>query len=550
MENLIQELRERRKTKRLPLKLDIFSRDTGKLVGRSLNISTDGMFIETDNILKSGTKVLLVFNLPGQIIPIKAYSDVRWIRKNVIPEEGWPSGIGIQFIGMYEAYKRKLEEYQEKSLFTEEINSDNYTLADFIEISDKDLFTKTKLFWEAIKDMTQKGFNTYRRLLLSACKNRVLVWDEKTGKPREMIMMDSNNYLGLTVDPKMIKATKETIEKYGVGAGSAPLLAGTYNLHTELEAKLAKLTSCDDAVVFPTGYMANIGCISALIKRKDIAIVDDAVHASIIDGCKLSEGSFRTFKHSDTQNLKQVLESSQDKYFGKLIIVEGIYGIDGDMAPLPVIAEVAEEYRAKVMVDDTHAIGVIGEDGRGTISHFKMEGKIDIVMGTLSHALGGMGGFIASSPEAVNYLRYYARSFFFASSLPPYLAASALAAIEVMENRPELNQNLWKNIKYMKENLEYLGFRIGNSQSAIISIIIGNELLLRRMNKRLHEEGIYLSALPYPAVPRGQERLRLKLMATHIQADLNRTLEALEKVGREFGVLGKSCGTYTKALVA
>ncbi|MER3446890.1 MAG: 8-amino-7-oxononanoate synthase [Candidatus Dadabacteria bacterium] len=438
-----------------------------------------------------------------------------------------------------------VEEYSEECSRVG-INSDNYSLADFVEFPDKDLFAKAKVFWKFMEDINRKGFGTYRRPLASACKNRVLVRDGTTGRVKEMIMMGSNNYLGLTSHPKVIEAARVAIEKYGVGAGSVPLLAGTYDIHRELELKLAKLKGCEDAIVFSSGYVTNLGCIQALVKRGDVAIIDRLAHASIIDGCMLSGGVLRTFKHSDVMSLNGVLERAKNQYNGKLIVVDGVYSMDGDIAPLPEILEVAHEYDAKVMIDEAHATGVIGENGRGTPSHFKMEGKIDIVAGTLSKALGGIGGFIASSREVVNYLRYYTRSFFFSSNLPPVVAASVLAAIEVMENEPKLHQNLWKNIRYMKENLRYMGFDTRNSESAVIPVIIGDDLTLRKMSKRIHEEGIYLNAIPYPAVPKGESRFRLTIMATHTQEDLDRTLEVMEKVGREFGVLKP----YPQALVA
>ncbi len=541
---------ERRRCLRAPLSgLEIFSRNTERLIGKSRDVSPYGMYIETENPPNPGTKILLEFKLPSEVIRIKTYSEVKWNKKGLASEA---PGMGVQFLNIYESDKNRLARYSKssdsESLSKEEtINSDNLSLADFIEISDKDLFTKTKLFWEAIEDMKQKGFNMYRRPLVSSCRNRVLVQDESTGKTREMIMMGSNNYLGLTSHPRVIKAAKEVTERYGVGAGSVPLLAGTYDLHRKLELKLAELKGCEDAVVFTSGYITNLGCIQALLKKGDIAIIDKLAHASIIDGCVLSRSVLRTFKHSTVENLKQVLESAQgNRYNGKLVVVDGVYSMDGDIAPLPQVVEVAHQYGAKVMIDEAHATGVIGERGRGTPSHFNMEGKVDIVMGTLSKSLGGLGGFIASSKEVVNYLRYYARSFFFSSNLPPSIAASVLAAIEVMENEPELHQDLWKNIKYMKGNLEYLGFNIGNSESAIIPIIIGDELSLRKMSKRIHEEGVYLNAIPYPAVPRGQERFRLSIMATHTREDLDKTLEVLEKVGREFGVLERGYATFSR----
>lgn len=542
---------ERRKWLRSPIQgLKVFSRNTGGLIGESRDISLNGMFIETENPLKPRTKMLLEFKLLSETIPIKTYSEVKWNKKS-LPSETKSPGMGIQFVNIYESDKERLAKYSKslngENLPKEEtINSDNNSLADFTEISNTDLFTKTKSFWEAIQDMTKKGFNTYARPLTSSCRNRVLVWDERTGKTREMIMMGSNNYLGLTSHPRVIKAAKEATERYGVGAGSVPLLAGTYDLHKELELRLAGLKGCEDAIVFSSGYVTNLGCIQALVKRGDIVIVDRLAHASIIEGCMHSGGVYRTFKHSNVENLIQLLDDTHNRYNGKLLIVDGVYSMDGDITPLPQIIEVAHQYGAKVMIDEAHSTGVLGQRGRGTPSHFKVEGKVDIVMGTLSKALGGLGGFIASSKEVVNYLRYYTKPFFFSSSLPPSIASSVQAAIEVMENDPELHQNLWKNIKYMKENLGHLGLNIGNSESALIPIIIGDELTLRKMSKRIHEERIYLNAIPYPAVPRGQERFRLSIMATHTREDLDKTLEVLEKVGREFGVLKRPFRIFEK----
>ena len=385
---------ERRKCLRVPLiGLEIFSRNTRGLIGKSRDISPYGMFIDTENPPQPETKILLEFKLPDHIMPIRAYSEVKWVRRGTTLEAG-PSGMGVQFINIYELDRKWLTKYSESLAKEEIINSDNFTLVDFLKVSGDDLFMKTKPVWGYIEDMKQKGFYTYRRPLLSACRNRVVIFDEITRKEREMIMMGSNNYLGLTAHPKVIKAAEKAIEKYGMGAGSVPLLAGTYDLHKGLEAKLAKLKGCEDAVIFPTGYGTNVGCLSALIREKDLAVLDRLTHASIIDGCMLSSGKFRTFRHSDMQNLREVLERNKDNFDGKLIAVDGVYSMDGDIAPLPEIVDIAREYGARVMVDDAHATGVIGERGRGTASHFKMEGKVDIVMGTLSKALGQLGALL------------------------------------------------------------------------------------------------------------------------------------------------------------
>lgn len=542
MEAVVREAGERRRYERIGLDFDVFSMNTGKAIGRAINLSLGGMFVQTNSPLIPRKKLLLEFKLPDEELPIKAYSDVRWVTKRSIASQSKLSGMGVQFISIYEYYRGKLEQYISQNLT--KINSDNFSLADFVDISAKDLFKKTRLFGEAMKDVAKKGLYIWGTPLVSASKNRVLIFDERTGKEREVIMMGTSNYLGLTMHPRVVNAAKEMIQKYGTGTGSVSLHSGTYDLHRRLENKLAELKGCEDGIVFPTGHMANMGCISALLGKKDVAIIDKMVHVSILDGCLLSGGSFKTFRHSDTVHLRQVLESFEDKYAGKLIIIDGVDGLNGDISPLPEVVEIAKEFGAKVMVDDAHATGVIGDRGRGTASYYNMEGKVDVVMDSLSKALGGLGGYIASSRDVIRYLRFYARTSFFSVSAPPAMLASALAALEVIRSEPKLIQKLWENIKYMRENLKLLGFNnVEKSQSAIISTIIGDDLLLRQMNKRIFEDGIFLEAVPYPAVPRGQERLRLKIMATHTKEDLDKTLEVLEKVGKEFGVLKKSPGS-------
>ncbi|HEX9665635.1 MAG TPA: aminotransferase class I/II-fold pyridoxal phosphate-dependent enzyme [Thermodesulfobacteriota bacterium] len=527
---------ERRRCSRTTFSdIKVVSRTNGQLIGHARDISPYGMFVESKQLLQPGTKILLEFRFPKDVTALKAYSEIKWIKEAQKVRLGDHLGMGVEFKTMFEADKRRLQESIEEC--STKINSDNLSLADFVDNSDKDLFYKTKPFSQFMEDIIQKGFDKYRIPLITACKNRVEVFDKNFGEVREMVMMGSCNYLGLSTHPKVVKAALESTRVYGTGSEGAALLSGTYDIHRELEIRLARMKGCEDAAVFPTGYATNVGCISALVKKGDAVIIDRLAHASIIDGCMLSGGFFRSFKHSNIDSLKDVLERTEKKYNGILVVVDGVYSMDGDIAPLDQITEVAHQYGAKVMVDEAHATGVIGERGKGTPSHFKIEGKVDIVMGTLSKALGALGGFVASSSEVVNYLRYYARSGFFSINLPPAVAAAALAAIEVMENETEMHDHLWRNIKYMKGNLQSIGFNVGNTESAIIPIIIGDSLTLRKMSKRIYEEGIFLNAVPYPAVPKGEERFRLSIMATHTKQDLDKTLEVLEKVGREFNIL-------------
>ncbi len=525
----------RRQHPRIPVDFDVFSRRTGKHIGRAINLSPDGLFIESEENFCRGTKLLLDCKITDQPHPVKAYCDVRWIHANGEKHRG----VGVRFLSIYDSDKNRLKKHIEDII--RRVDSDNLSLADYVEVSDKNIFKKAELFWEFIEDTNKKNFNKYGTPLQSATKNRVVIVDKKSGEEREVIMMGTSNYLGLQVHPRVIEAAKNALLEYGTGNGSVRLLSGTHKMHQELEEKLAEFKGFEAAVVFPTGHMANMGCISSILGRKDVAIIDKMVHASILDGCNLGLGSYRSFRHGDMDHLRQLLETISDRYEGKLIIVEGVDGIDGDIVPLPDVCDIADEFGAKILLDEAHATGVIGDHGRGTLSHFQMHGRVDIVMDSLSKALGGLGGYIASSKEISRYVYYYARTAFFSVSPPPTTLAAAAAAVNVLETEPEIVEQLWSNVKYVRENLSSMGYNnVDKSESAIMSTIIGDELLLRKMNKRIFEEGVYLEPLPYPAVARGQERLRLRIMATHTREDLDKTLEIFEKVGKEHNFLKKT----------
>ena len=411
-------------------------------------------------------------------------------------------------------------------------------LSDFAELPNRDLFAKTIPFAEFMEEMAEHQFHHWGRILSSPSERRVIVQDRYTNQPREMIMMASNNYLGLTTHPAVVEASRKALEKYGAGAGSVPLLGGTLDLHKELEYKLAQLKGCEDALIFSSGYSSNVGCVSALVRKGDVAINDRLNHASIIDGCRLSGGKLRTFKHNDPESLEKVLRSCEAQgLLGKLVIVDGVFSMDGDITNLPAIKKVADRYGARIMIDEAHATGVIGENGKGTPEHFKMEGEIDLVAGTLSKALAVVGGFVASSKEVINYLRFYARSNMFSTALPPASAGALIAGIDVIQNEPELRAKLWHNINYMLSNLKRMGFNLGNAETAIIPIIVGDETKLKLMSREVHEAGIFVNPVYYPAVPKKLSRLRLSLMATHTQEDLDDTLSVLERVGKKYGLI-------------
>ena len=411
-------------------------------------------------------------------------------------------------------------------------------LSDFTELPNRDIFAKTAPFYEFTEELAVHEYHHWSRVLTSPSEHRVKILDQYTNEVREMIMMASNNYLGLTTHPAVIEASRKALEKYGAGAGSVPLLGGTLDLHKELEAKLAKMKGCEDAIIFTSGYSSNVGCVSALVRKNDVAINDRLNHASIIDGCRLSGGCLRTFRHNDLNNLEQVLRSTEEQgLLGKLIIVDGVFSMDGDISNLPGIKAIANRYDARIMIDEAHATGVIGENGRGTPEHFHLEGQIDLVAGTLSKAFAVVGGFVASSKEVVNYLRFYARSHMFSTALPPASVGALSAGIDVIEHEPELRKKLWYNINYMISNLKEMGFNLGNAETAIIPIIIGNEDLLMKISREVHQAGIFVNSVYYPAVPKKLSRLRLSLMATHTQEDLDDTLAVLEKVGKNYGLI-------------
>ncbi|HEY3314660.1 MAG TPA: aminotransferase class I/II-fold pyridoxal phosphate-dependent enzyme [Bacillota bacterium] len=432
---------------------------------------------------------------------------------------------------------RQLE--KRERLLRGEVDLFQDSLADFYDLPDEDIFAKSKPFWRFTSLNKQSGYYMYQRTLLGPSAHRVKVRDEVTGQVREMVMMASNNYLGLTTHPRVIEAGIKAYEKYGGGAGSVPLLAGTIDLHTELERKLARFKGCEEAIVFPAGYSSNVGCVAALARQGDVIVNDILNHASIVDGSRLSGATIKVFPHNKTDVLDKLLgrlrRSGEAR--GILVIVDGVFSMDGDIAPLPDLINVCRKHGARLMIDEAHATGVIGQNGHGTPEHWGVDGQVDIVAGTLSKGLGGIGGFVASNKEVVNYLRFYARSYMFSTALPPAVSASLNAALDVIEEEPELRTALWRNIVYMREHLRALGWDLGNAETAIFPLIIGDDRKVKEMGSRLDAMGIYVNPVFYPAVARKLSRIRLSLMATHTRKDLDDTLAAIEKAGKDVGAI-------------
>lgn len=408
-------------------------------------------------------------------------------------------------------------------------------LADFLDLEKIDIFERATIFNEYAQHTRQMKHDYYRRISLEGSSPVMNILDQYTGMPKEMIYLASNDYLNLTKHPRTIAAGRAALEKYGAGAGSVPLLGGTTDLHIGLERKIAKFKGCQDAIMYSSGYGANSGALLGLLQDKDIAILDRLVHASIVDGCRGT--NVKCFRHNDLKALEQILDRSKNQYRTKLVIVDGVYSMDGDIAPLDKLVELTKAYGAYLMIDEAHASGVIGKNGRGTPEYFNLEGKIDIVSGTFSKALGGVGGFVAANHELVELLHFYSRSYMFSTALTPQVVGSLIEAIDVVETEPELREKLWWNINYFKENLLNLGFDIGNSQTAIFPIIIGDAFKVKEACRMLHERGIYVNLVLYPAVPKRLSRLRMSLMATHTKEHLDKALTELEYVGKKLAII-------------
>ncbi|NLI57586.1 MAG: aminotransferase class I/II-fold pyridoxal phosphate-dependent enzyme [Clostridium sp.] len=415
------------------------------------------------------------------------------------------------------------------------MDSTNLSFSDFFNMPDVDIMERANKYYELLEDLREKKHLQYKRVAIEGSGPVRQIIDSYTGEIREMVYLASNDYLNLTRHPKVVEAGRIALEKYGAGAGSVPLLGGTLDIHIELEERVAAFKGCEDAIIYTSGFGSNAGTLLSMLHKEDVAILDMLVHASIIDGCKNTNIKF--FKHNDMDSLESVLKKVKDKYRTKLIAVDGVYSMDGDIAPLDEIVEIAKKYGAYVMVDEAHATGVIGENGRGTPEYFNIEGKVDIVAGTFSKAVGGVGGFIATNKELVSLLNFYSRTYMFSTAMTPQATASIIEALNVIESEPDRRERLWENIRYFKKNLEDLGFCLGNSETAIFPIIVGDELKVREMCRYLHEADIYANPVLYPAVPKRLSRIRMSLMCEHTKEHLDKALNALEAAGKKYGII-------------
>jgi glycine C-acetyltransferase len=365
---------------------------------------------------------------------------------------------------------------------------------------------------------------------------------ECTFDGKKVINLASNNYLGLTTHPKLREAALEATRKYGVGSGAVRTIAGTMKIHMELEEKIARFKNVEACVVFQSGFAANAGTVSAVLGKEDFIISDQLNHASIIDGARLSRAKILVFNHKDLAHAEEQLASVKDRPGRKLLITDGVFSMDGDIGPLPGLCDLAEKYGAIMMVDDAHASGVLGRNGRGTIDHFHQHGRVDIQVGTLSKAIGALGGYVCGTRDLIDYLYHRARPFLFSTSHPPSVAATCIAAFDVLEQEPERIEKLWENTRFWKKELGRLGFDIGGkttpaSETPITPIILGDGARTMEFSRELFKEGVLGTGIAFPTVPEGKARVRTIMTATHTHDELQRALDVLKKVGKKMAII-------------
>ncbi len=381
-----------------------------------------------------------------------------------------------------------------------------------------------------LNDLKGRGVFIRPRVLESEQKATVVM------DGREVITLSSNNYLGLTVHPRLRQAAIEATERYGVGSGAVRTIAGTMTLHNELEEKLARFKHTEASLTMQSGYATNLGVIAALMQENDLIISDELNHASIIDGIRLCKSPRKIFRHKDMADLRRVLEES--KGASKVMVVtDGVFSMDGDIAPLVEIVALAEEYGAFVMVDDAHASGVLGKNGRGSVSHFGLDGRVALQIGTLSKGIGALGGYVACSQDMRDYLLNRARPVLFSTSHPPSVVATCIAALDILESDTSLVERLWENTSFFKKGLEQLGFNTGKSETPITPVIVGSGALAVKLSTRLFAEGIFAQAIVYPTVPVDRCRVRTIVTALHTNEELAQALDVFERVGKELAII-------------
>jgi len=392
-----------------------------------------------------------------------------------------------------------------------------------------DLFDKAFNYNEA-KMARMMGYYPYYRALTGEVGPRTVM------ENKERIMLGSNNYMGLTGHPKVKKAAQEAVENYGTGCTGSRFLNGTLDMHLELEEKLANFLGKEGCITFTTGFQTNLGVISSITAKGDYIISDAYNHASIVDGCRLARSEVRAYAHNDMEDLERILKELPSDA-GKLIVADGVFSMEGDLADIPVMTELAEKYNARIMIDDAHGVGYMGPQGQGVSHHFGLEDKVDLIVGTFSKSFASVGGFVVSNNDVIDYMQHHARTLIFSASLPPAQVASVIAALELIENGDDMRKQLMRNSRRLNEGLSSVGYNTGDSETPIIPVIIGDEMQTFMLWKELYEAGVYTNPVRAPAVPPGKELLRTSVMATHKDKDIDDAVAIFEEIGQKMDLI-------------
>ena len=530
----------RRTIPRFEIKFKLKSKE---ISGKGVNISQKGIGVITENKLIFSHNIFFDAEVHGFIFSDKTYSikgSVKLLHSTKSKKYLNSYYNGFKFVKIDDESHEKLCELLEdirkfqKSPFND---IKKKSLADFYYYPSNDIFYKANIFYNAMNHDNEEVFEMFSYFLDSPNSTTAKLIKRNTKKVKEMIMMGSNNYLGLTTHPEVIKASIEAVKKYGTGNGAGAMVGGTFTIHKQLEEELADFIGKESVMIFNSGYSTNIGTISGIIRPQDAIIIDQMSHASIYDGCSLNNAKTLIFSHNDSKSLEKIINRVRSIYNGILIIVDGIYSTDGTIAPLNDIIKIAEKYKSRVMVDEAHGFGILGKKGIGSVEHCNVIDKTDIIMGTMSKSLAGVGGFIASSKDIIQYLRFYAHSYLFSTNIPPSVAGSILKALQLIREDSIIREKLHSNITYFKKRLLDMKLNIGDPKAAVIPIFISDHDLLLRISSKLYNKGLFHNVMVYPAVPLGGSLLRFGIMATHSENELKKACDIIEEIAVEEGLI-------------
>lgn len=410
------------------------------------------------------------------------------------------------------------------------IDFEKASFKDFENIPNMDIFERSSSFNDYLNYLEDRGHLNYRIENTRGCGPTLTLNTDWLPKEKGFVNFVSNDYLGFTQHPEVKKAAQKAIEIYGTGAGASPAIGGHFSYHQELEEKMARFFQKEAAILYTTGYTANSATLQCLMKKEDLAILDMAVHTSVFEGCLTT--NVKTFLHNNLEHLEQVLKKAQSAYRTKMVVIDGVYSQNGDWAMLPEIVKLSHQYGAYVFLDDAHGTGVIGKTGRGLIEYYNLFKEVDFISGTFSKAFAGLGGYVVGNSDVVRFLKFQSRQHLFSATMPPATAASVSRSIDLLDEESFWMENLWKNIAFFKEGLISIGLEIGNTQSAIIPVKIGDPAVTGEVGKLLLKEGVYANSIIYPAVSKKDARIRMAVMATHSKSQLQHSLDAFEKIAR------------------